>query len=397
MQNIHYSHLSLQGALQSHSIKKIVIYIFVFGSLLATFNNIHKGNDEISSQLILKNVLPYFNNTIEDTFFLKRYVYECTNIMIGQPLTLITHTMPYLTEYNNLIDITNHDITGYFDKKNLAENFIDKDGNSYSPKLPTLKKMDLSEANYKDTYYILKNFVSGDGELGIDTDLLKKWDFYQLMTQKLRIKDNVEGPKILIFHTHARELYKDGKSVVDAGEKLKQVFEKEYGIETMHVTSEFYADDTGSVNGCYEIMEKSIKEILKQNPSIEICIDIHRDGVNGESRLTTSINNKQLARIMFVNGLCMNRNIEGQIVQKEELINPYLNDNLAFSFQAQAMAYKYYPGLTKKVYFKEYRYSLHMKPMSLLVEIGNQNNIGEEVFNAIEPLGDIIAKVIAKD
>ena len=398
MKKTYYSTIHVQENPIEQNIKKIIIYLFICVTLLGTLTDLHHREDALGVQLLIKNVYPQFNSSIGSCLFIERYIYTCTNIMISQPLTLITHTMPYLTGYSPLLDDrTTYDIAGYFDIQKAVEEANEEVKDSYTPDLPTVQKMDLSVDNFKNTYFVLKNFVSGDAELEIDTDLLKKWNFYRLIKEKLRIHDKEEGPKILIFHTHARERYQDGSSVIDAGEKLKKIFQEEYGIETMHVTSEFYADDSGSVAGCYEIMEKSITKILKQNPSIEICIDIHRDGINGTDKQLALVNNKPAAKIMFVNGLCMNRNLQGELIEKEELKNPYIDENLAFSFQAQAMAYKYYPGLTKKVYFKEYRYSLHMKPLSLLVEIGNQNNTEEEVFNSVAPLGQIIAKVIAKD
>jgi stage II sporulation protein P len=353
-------------------------------------------NHSANSQFLFNKTLPYFDSSINESLVLKNYFYDCTNIRLDEPLTLVTHAMPYLKHSDHFANFTNHDITGYFDVENDPQTFTYIEEDHYTPEQPIVRKVDLSEENFANPYYILKYFITGDAELEIDTELLSKWNFYHLMTQKLHIRDANEGPKILIFHTHAREKYKDGKSVVDVGEKLEQVFEKHYGIQTMHVTSEFYADDTENVTGAYEIMEKSITKILKENPSIEIVIDIHRDGVAENVRLVTPINQKNTAKIMFVNGLCMNRDVEGNLVEKE-LKNPYVSQNLAFSLQAQAMAYKYYPNLAKKVYLKEYRYSLHMKPMSLLVEIGAQTNTGQEAINAAEPLANIIAKVIEKD
>ena len=77
--------------------------------------------------------------------------------------------------------------------------------------------------------------------------------------------------------------------------------------------------------------------------------------------------------------------------------NPYILDNLAFSFQAQVLANEYYPGLTRKIYLKAYRYNMHLCPKSMLVEVGAQTNTLEEAMNAMEPLADIIDKVIKKD
>lgn len=76
------------------------------------------------------------------------------------------------------------------------------------------------------------------------------------------------------------------------------------------------------------------------------------------------------------------------------LPNEYLGDNLAFSFQLQLMANEYYPGLARRIYLKGYRYNMHLCPKSLLVEVGAQTNTKEEAYNAMEPLADILDKVL---
>lgn len=94
---------------------------------------------------------------------------------------------------------------------------------------------------------------------------------------------------------------------------------------------------------------------------------------------------KKTAQIMFFNGL--SRNTKGAI---EYLYNPYILDNLAFSFQLQLKAAKEFPGFTRKIYLKSYRYNLHLKPKSLLIEVGAQNNSLQEAKNAMEPLAEIL-------
>ena len=99
---------------------------------------------------------------------------------------------------------------------------------------------------------------------------------------------------------------------------------------------------------------------------------------------------KSLAQIMFFNGLCRTA-ARGPI---NSLPNEYLADNLAFSFQLQLMANEYYPGLARRIYLKGYRYNMHLCPKSLLVEVGAQTNTKEEAYNAMEPLADILDKVL---
>ncbi len=397
MKSLHRLYLNFKASMADCIIKQIIIYLFIAISLFNTFYQMNQRYTYSNAQMFLNKTLPDFSGELDDTLFLKTFFYNCTNIMLGEPVTFLTQSIPYLRRNGNLEGVPSYDVPGYFDVRQNDESFIYIEENDYAPKLPSLKQVSLSKENYKNPYYVLKYFITGDSTLKIDSSFLKQWDFYSLMNKPLRINSVDHGPKILIFHTHAREKYKDGTTVVDVGKKLKKIFEEDYGLSTLHVVKEFYADDTANVTGAYEIMEKSIIKILKDHPSIEIVLDIHRDGVAENVHLMTNINNKDTAKIMFVNGLCMNRDLNGEIVQKKELVNPYINDNLAFSMQAQEMGYKYYPNLMKKVYLKEYRYSLHMKPLSLLVEIGAQTNTGEEALNAADPLANIIAKVIEKD
>ena len=78
------------------------------------------------------------------------------------------------------------------------------------------------------------------------------------------------------------------------------------------------------------------------------------------------------------------------------LFRSYLEENLAFSFQMKLAAEEYYPGFARANYLKGYRYNLHYRPKSLLVEVGAQTNTLEEAKNAMEPLADLLHKVLAE-
>lgn len=77
-----------------------------------------------------------------------------------------------------------------------------------------------------------------------------------------------------------------------------------------------------------------------------------------------------MAKVMFFNGLSRTTKL-GDIAY---LYNPYIADNLAFSFQMQLTAAEYYPGYTRKIYLKGYRFNMHYCPKTLLVEVGAQTN-----------------------
>ena len=102
--------------------------------------------------------------------------------------------------------------------------------------------------------------------------------------------------------------------------------------------------------------------------------------------MVTEQNGKTMAQFMFFNGL--SRTVaRGEI---DYLKNENIGENLAFSFQAQRVANAYYPGLARRIYLKGYRYNMHYKGKSLLVELGAQTNTVEEIMNAVEPLANII-------
>ena len=77
-----------------------------------------------------------------------------------------------------------------------------------------------------------------------------------------------------------------------------------------------------------------------------------------------------------------------------ENYNPYIADNLAISFQMQLKAAEYYPGFTRRIYLKGYRYNMHYCPKTLLIEVGAQTNTVSEAMNAMVPLADLLNKVL---
>lgn len=245
----------------------------------------------------------------------------------------------------------------------------------------------------RDFNYLLSHYYTVDSTTTIGPDQLNVDD---LLNRDMQIDNTKKGPKILIFHTHSQEAFADSKSgdsntsIVGMGRYLSELLNAK-GIETLHHNGVY-----DLINGkldrskAYQMAEAGVKEILNQNPSIEVVIDLHRDGVPETTHLVTEINGKQTGKIMFFNGLSRTKK-NGNI---EYLKNPYIQDNLSFSLQMQLAAEKLYPGLTRRIYLKGYRYSLHMMPKSLLIEAGAQNNTVEEMKNSMELLANILVEVL---
>ena len=210
------------------------------------------------------------------------------------------------------------------------------------------------------------------------------------------------GPQVLIFHTHSTEMFADSDpsnpmdGVIGLGASLARILEAEFGIQTIHDTTRYdIVDGRTQIMGAYERMEPYIRQILRDNPSIQVVIDLHRDGLPaGAPPLVTYIDGKRVARIMFVNGLSRRYNSGGILEEVAWLPNPYLRENLAFSFQLQMAANRLFPGFARRVYLKAFRYSLHLLPRTMLVEVGAQNNTMEEAHNAMPYLAALIAEVI---
>ena len=218
-----------------------------------------------------------------------------------------------------------------------------------------------------------------------------------LLGKDLTLPENAEGPQILIYHTHSQETFADSRpgeradTVIGLGDDLQELLEKQYGYEVLHITEAFDMKE-----GClersraYNYAEPVIAAALEEHPSIQVVIDLHRDGVNGSKRLVTEINGKPTAQIMFFNGLSRTKE-SGELTS---LPNPYQAENLAFSFQMEYEAKQYYPGFSRCIYLKGYRYNLHLRPRSVLLEVGAQTNTVEEVKNAMGPFADILHKVL---
>lgn len=245
----------------------------------------------------------------------------------------------------------------------------------------------------RDFNYLLSQFYTVDSTTSITEEQLNVDD---LLSRNMKIDTTIDGPKILIFHTHSQEAFVDSvdgdasTSIVGMGAYLAELLNGK-GIETMHHNGVY-----DLINGkldrskAYQMAEAGVKEILNQYPSIEVVIDLHRDGVPDSTRLVTEIDGKQTAKIMFFNGLSRTK-AQGDIAY---LYNPYIQDNLSFSFQMQLAAENSYPGFARRIYLKGYRYSLHMMPKSLLIEAGAQTNTVKEMKNSMELLANILCKVL---
>lgn len=255
---------------------------------------------------------------------------------------------------------------------------------------------EMSIEKLRDFDYLLSNFYTVDSATMIGPDQLNADD---LLSRSMKIEKQGDAPKILIFHTHSQEAFIDSvegdtdTTIVGMGKLLAERLNA-LGIPTIHHPG-VYDLINGQLDrsAAYEYAEAGVRPILEEHPSIEVVIDLHRDGVGEDTHLVTEVNGKPTAQIMFFNGLSRTKD-NGDIAY---LPNPYIQDNLAFSLQMKLAAEQMYPGFTRRIFLRGYRYSLHMRPKSLLIEAGAQTNTVEEMRNAMELLAVTLQKVIVEN
>ena len=284
-------------------------------------------------------------------------------------------------------------------KQAEEENSVDENGQligkdkSEETRQASVPTMDLSMERLNDFEYLVSNFYTVDSVTYINPSELNA---SELLGKDLRIDLSTGGSKILIYHTHSQETFADSDndpstSIVGIGRYLTEILNNKYKIPTMHHEGVY-----DLINGkldrseAYEFAKPEVEQILAENPSIEVVIDLHRDGVADTTHLVTEINGKPTAQIMFFNGLSRTR-VNGDLAG---MANPYMQDNLAFSLQMKIAAETKYPGFARRNYLRGYKYNMDLMPRMLLIEAGAQTNTVEEMRNAMEVLADLLNSVL---
>ena len=282
----------------------------------------------------------------------------------------------------NDVSVESDKATGGETESEKSTNIIAADtvtGNVYD-------RQDLNDYNFCQQFYTVTSITSLTKEIFRPSEFLDK---------DMKITHDSSSPQILIFHTHSQEKFADSTdddstSILGVGDYLTELLTGK-GYNVIHDRSVYdYVDGKLDRSKAYTYAEQGIESILESNPSIEVVIDLHRDGVADTTNLVTEVDGRQMAKIMFFNGISYS-NVKGNI---NYLYNPYRDDNLAMSLQMHLIGEAYYPGFLRRNYINAYRYCLHERAKSMLIEAGAQTNTFEEVKNAMEPLADMLDKLL---
>ncbi|WP_338559875.1 stage II sporulation protein P [Paraclostridium sordellii] len=207
--------------------------------------------------------------------------------------------------------------------------------------------------------------------------------------------DNVlvtkEQPNILIYHTHGGETYANSpagnyhsddkaNSTLEVGATLTKELSKR-GRSVVHNTT---YHDLPEFVGAYGRSLKTIETMQAKYSSIDMIIDLHRDGRKLDSKeaeknfhdtCTANINGENVAKFMFVVG------------KKSE----NYAQNLKLAQEITAFAESKYPGITRSVVTKDNgRYNQFKSNKPLLIEVGGQMNTIEEAKASTKYIAEVL-------
>ncbi len=200
------------------------------------------------------------------------------------------------------------------------------------------------------------------------------------------IKENFS---VLIVHTHTTESYTPSEkysytptdtdrttdkkyNVVRVGDEIEKILTAQ-GIKVYHDTT---INDYPSYSGSYGKSAMAIENFIKNDPSIKIVLDVHRDAIvdkNGQKvKYSTQIDGEEAAKIMLVVG----SDLSG-------LQHDNWKENMSFAVQLQKHTLSLYPDLCRPINFRKQRFNQHLAPGGIIVEVGtNANTLDEAILGA---------------
>ncbi len=318
--------------------------------------------------------------------FEKAFCFSVSNVMNGVNLFALsngnkqptyTDVIPTITVADgSAVELSSHKRVTESITQNVFGNIIQKTVSAYNAK-----------QNFGKIYMNNKSGATVD----IESELYSKLGF--------KVQKGSE-PQILIYHTHTTESYlledksayteedntrttDNTKNVVAVGEKIaEQLRNAGYTVlhdETLH--------DYPGYSGSYNRSLDTVKKILKDNPSIKITIDVHRDAIlSGDDKIapTVKVNGKEAAQVMLVMG-SETGSIKG---------HPDWRQNLKLALKLQYVFESTYPGLARALSLKTAKYNQHLTTGSMLIEMGSDANTLEQALYSGELVGKSLVTLL---
>ena len=226
---------------------------------------------------------------------------------------------------------------------------------------------------------------------------IKNGTDYDLTEEVLNPGIEIHNKNVIIFHTHTCESYTPSEmydyeetgtfrttdlnySVARVGTELDNQLTS-YGFNVIH--DETY-HDYPAYNGSYGRSQETVENILNNDFSADIIIDIHRDAIGDYSYApTVKIGEDYASQLMFVIG-----------TDGGGLEHPNWQENLKFAIKVQEKANELYPGLFKPIILRNSRYNQQLGKGACIIEVGATGNTLEQSIMSMKYLAKIINEVV---
>ncbi|GEM_PF-3260939 len=217
------------------------------------------------------------------------------------------------------------------------------------------------------------------------------------------VEESAKGdqPLVAIYHTHSSEMYhgRDQHSkgeqffagdycwgqdigVIAVGDELARILAEEYRIPVVHSRQ---IHDYPVFRDAYTNSRLTLENILREYPSVQIVLDIHRDGLTKppEETIATTVAGEMLARVAIVVG-------KG----RAGFSNPHWEENHRLATRLHQTMEKLYPGLSRGIVVKDWPYNQELHPQAILLEIGDHYNTRAEATKSARLVADALAMLL---
>ena len=285
---------------------------------------------------------------------------------------------------------------------------------SPEPTLPhaaeDLEEIPLPETTTAPSDIIDRTLLPSDSEGYLSTqgvylfnNTSKSLDMAALAKADISVTLEDPGPQILIVHTHGSEAYtmdgvdiyqesdasrtlNENYNMLRIGDEMQAVFEG-MGLTVVHDRTLY---DYPQYNGAYTRSGDAIRAWLKEYPSIQIVLDVHRDALIGENgtvyKAVTEVDGEKTAQVMMIVGT-------DDLGQD----HPHWKNNLALAVRIQQNLDRNWPSAARPITLRSSRFNQQLTQGSLLVEVGSHGNTLQEALRGArlfaQAAGDVLLEL----
>lgn len=214
----------------------------------------------------------------------------------------------------------------------------------------------------------------------------------------LQIKKGL--PAVLIYSTHSSESYTPEEEAYTPSAdyrtldknhnmlSLGQALETDLQKMGLTVLRDAAIHDSPSYNYAYSHARKSADGLIKENPSICLVLDLHRDAVqtkSGQLRPLAPTGEIPTAQIMLVVG-----------TDQSGLKHEEWEKNLSLALKLHAILEELSPGIMRPLSIRSQRFNQDLSRGALLIEIGAAGNNRSEALAAMKILAQGIGELFSR-